>query len=208
MSAAVPGLTRDMLAFTEATIPAISASLDFFNIMTYDLMTRRDTVTKHHTGNKSSSESIDAYLERGVPPEKMNLGFAFYLRWFKTDPNGVCDQKPLGAKTLLMEDPDTGDDLGQAGAFSWHEPVPETLEGSYDRAMTKGWFDREEGGQCYWDAKENIWWTWDSPEAISEKFPAIMEKKELGGAFAWQLGGDADSFVHLKALTAEMKKLE
>lgn len=34
ISAAVPGLARDMLAFTRSTIPAISASLDFYNVMT------------------------------------------------------------------------------------------------------------------------------------------------------------------------------
>lgn len=32
-----------------------------------------------------------------------------------------------------------------------------------------------------------------------------MEKKDLGGAFAWGLGEDADDFTHLKALTSEMK---
>ena len=79
MSTAVPGLIRDMMAFTKATIPAINASLDFFNVMTYDLMNGRDSVTKHHTGIKSSLVSIEAYEERGVPLSKMNLGFAFYF---------------------------------------------------------------------------------------------------------------------------------
>ena len=42
MSAAVPGNQRDMLAFTGDTLPKISSSLDFLNIMTYDLLNRRD----------------------------------------------------------------------------------------------------------------------------------------------------------------------
>ena len=70
MSAAVPGLRRDMLAFTNDTVPNISASLDFFNIMTYDLMNRRDNVTKHHTGINLSLYAIDAYLENGVAAEE------------------------------------------------------------------------------------------------------------------------------------------
>ena len=41
---------------------------------------------------------------------------------------------------------------------------------------------------------------------IAKKFPAIMEKKKIGGAFAWGLGEDGDHFTHFKALTAEMKK--
>ena len=62
-----------MLAFTHDTIPKIIESVDFLNIMTYDLMNRRDNVTKHHTGVQNSLEAINAYLERGVPAEKANL---------------------------------------------------------------------------------------------------------------------------------------
>ena len=35
-----------------------------------------------------------------------------------------------------------------------------------------------------------------------------MEKKKLGGTFAWGLGEDANAFVHFKALTAQMKFFE
>ena len=122
-----------MLAFTKDTIPAISRSLDFFNIMTYDLMNRRDDVTKHHTGIELSLDSINAYEELGVSCEKMNLGFAFYIKWYKTDPAGGCDKNVIGCKTALMEDPMTGADLGKAGAFAWHDPVPEEVSASYKR---------------------------------------------------------------------------
>lgn len=206
ISAAVPGLPRDMLAFTKTTVPAISASLDFFNVMTYDLMNRRDNITKHHTGIELSLNAINAYEERGIPSEKMNLGFAFYIKWYKTDPQGGCDQNPVGCKTTLMEDPSTGADLGQAGAFSWHDFVPGEVSASYERAMSHGKYDGEHGGHYYWDSEENLWWSWDTPDVIAKKFPAIMKKRNLGGTFAWGLGEDADGFAHLKALTAEMNK--
>ncbi|KAI9654458.1 MAG: hypothetical protein M1831_005424 [Alyxoria varia] len=206
ISAAVPGLRRDMLAFTKDTIPNISRSLDFFNVMTYDLMNRRDNITKHHTGIDLSLDSVNAYEERGVPCEKMNLGFAFYIRWFKTDPAGGCDKNSVGCKTALMEDPATGADLGRAGAFAWHDPVPEDLSVSYARAMANGKFDPSQGGHYYWDPDENIWWTWDTADMIMRKFPAIMEKKRLGGSFAWGLGEDGDKFVHFRALTAAMRE--
>lgn len=169
-------------------------------------MNRRDSVTKHHTGIQASLESIDAYEQRGIPPEKMNLGFAFYLKWFKTDPNGGCEKNPVGCQTALMEDPETGADLGKAGAFSWHDPVPKEVSASYERAMAHGKYDKKFGGHYYWDPEENIWWSWDTPEVIAKKFPAIMEKRNLGGAFAWGLGEDADDFVHLKALNKEMTR--
>jgi GH18 family chitinase len=215
ISAAVPGLPRDMLAFTRDTIPQINASLDFFNIMTYDLMNRRDKITKHHTGVELSLSAINAYLENGLPPEKANLGFAFYTKWYKTDPEGGCEKNPIGCKTVLMEDATTGEDLNQAGAFSWHDSVPAELGASFRIALENAKYDNEQGGNYFWDAEENLWWSWDTPEAIMKKFPLIVEQMGLGGVFAWGLGEDAPNWTHLKALTsavqnasAEGKKLK
>ncbi|KAI9701651.1 MAG: hypothetical protein M1820_006422 [Bogoriella megaspora] len=204
MSAAVPGLRRDMIAFTSQTMPQIMESLDFLNAMTYDLMNRRDNVTKHHTGIRASIDSVDAYVDMGVPPAKINLGFAFYVKWFQTDPGVDCSEHPVGCKTALMEDPKTGKDLGKAGAFSWHDRVPEELEESFVRALKYGRFDSEGGGHFYWDQGENRFWTWDTPELIAKKVPQIIEKKRLGGTFAWSLGEDAEEFKHFKALTAAL----
>lgn len=206
ISAAVPGLRRDMLAFTKNTIPKIDASLNFFNIMTYDLMNRRDNVTKHHTGIELSLDAVSAYIENGVQPEKANLGFAFYVKWYRTDPHGGCATDPVGCRTVLMEDPETGGDLGQAGAFSWHDEVPSELEVSFKKALEKRNYDKKHGGNYYWDSDENIWWSWDTPEVIAKKFPRIVERKGLGGVFSWGLGEDAPEFKHLKALTAEVEK--
>ena len=194
-----------MLAFTKETVPKINACLDFFNIMTYDLMNRRDNITKHHTGLQLSLSAVNAYVENGVPPEKANLGFAFYTKWYKTDPHGGCDKEPVGCKTVLMEDPTTGADLGQAGAFSWHDQVPVELEKLFKKALGNSKYDIEHGGNYFWDADENIWWSWDTPEAIDKKFPSIVKQIGLGGVFAWGLGEDAPNWTHLKALTAGVK---
>lgn len=205
MSAAVPGLRRDMIAFTKDTIPLIMESLNFLNIMTYDLMNRRDNVTKHHTGIGASLDAIDAYLDMGVPSAKANLGFAFYVKWFKTAPDSGCKETPIGCKTVQMEDPDSGADLGQAGAFSWHDGVPEDLRQSFAKALKDGYYDSIGGGHFYWDFDENRFWTWDTPEVIAKKVPAVVERRALGGAFAWGLGEDANDFRHLKALNEVLK---
>ena len=167
ISAAVPGLPRDMMAFTNETVPLINKYIDFFNIMTYDLLNRRDNVTKHHTGVKLSLEAIDTYISRGVPPSKANLGFAFYTKWVNTAPNGGCDIEPVGCKTELLENPETGADMGKAGGFSWHDKVPEDVETSFRKALAKGTYDAKGGGYYYWDKDENRWWTFDTPEAVS-----------------------------------------
>lgn len=135
----------------------------------------------------------------------MNLGFAFYLKWFYTssvpEEKEACRKNPVGCKTPLMEDPETGGDLGRGGGFSWHDGVPGDVKESFDRAMEKGTYDAVGGGHYYWDEGENRWWTWDTPEAIVRKFPEIVEKRGVGGVFAWGLGEDAEEWVHLKALT-------
>ncbi|KAE9985058.1 hypothetical protein BLS_000085 [Venturia inaequalis] len=120
LSAAVPGLARDMIAYTTATGPAIFKYLDFVNLMSYDLMNRRDTVMKHHTSIADSITAVDLYTSIGLAPSKINLGIAFYAKWFAAAPNGTCDAaSPLGCKTALLEDPVTGDDLGLAGAVTF-----------------------------------------------------------------------------------------
>ena len=101
-----------------------------------------------------------------------------------------------------MEDPSSGADLGRAGAFAWSDEVPLELATSYTRAMAHGEYDTEGGGNYSWDSEEDFFWSWDTPDAISQKFPAIVEKLGLGGVFAWGLGEDSRDWSHLKALTA------
>ncbi|KAF1837857.1 42 kDa endochitinase-like protein [Decorospora gaudefroyi] len=208
ISAAVPGLLRDMLAFTPSTVPRIMESVDYLNVMTYDLMNRRDTVTKHHTGLQLSLEGIDAYLDAGVATEKVNLGLAFYVKWYKTAVNSTCITQPIGCATEFMEDPATGADLGKAGAFSWHDDVPEELAASFGRAMEDGVYDEVGGGHYYWDAEERLFWSWDTPEAISKKVGSVVRDKGLGGVFAWGLGEDAPEFAHLRASNEAVEMLE
>ncbi|KAL9107496.1 MAG: hypothetical protein Q9227_007598 [Pyrenula ochraceoflavens] len=209
ISAAVPGLPRDMLAFTPSTLPSISMSVDFLNIMTYDLMNRRDNMTKHHTGLQASLEAIDAYLEMGLQPSKANLGFALYAKWFAVDSKVaeecIRKQLPTNCPTVLMEDPETGVDLGKAGAFSWHDKVPEELAESFARAQNNGEYDEVGGGYYYLDHRQGLWWSWDTPSALVRKFPLVVEAKNLGGAFAWGLGEDANQWRHLKAMNEEFR---
>ncbi|KAG0648548.1 Chitinase-1 [Hyphodiscus hymeniophilus] len=208
MSAAVPGLRRDMLAFTNTTIPLIDSSLDFFNVMTYDLMNRRDNVTKHHTGLTLSSDATDAYLSNGIPAEKANLGFAFYVKWFRTAPNSGCDVHPIGCKTALLEDPLTGGDLGRAGQFAWCDAIPDELQESFGKAMKWGRYDAGGGGTFFWDREEGLFWSWEAEFGIGKKMEEILEQRGLGGVFAWGLGEDGNEWRHLRALNMAYEEYE
>lgn len=205
ISAAVPGLQRDMLAFTRETVPRIMRHVDYLNVMTYDLMNRRDTVTKHHTSIKLSLEAVDAYVSAGAAPQKLNLGFAFYTKYFKTVHDDCALASPVGCPTLQLEDPVTGEDLGRSGGFSWHDPIPDEVAESFAKAVNFGVYDEGQGGYYYWDEAEDLWWTFDTPDAIKRKFPAILGQRRLGGVFAWGLGEDAPLFRHFATLSDELE---
>lgn len=186
-------------------------------------MNRRDNVTKHHTGLQDSIAGLDAYIQAGAAPQNLNLGFAFYTKWVKTE-HAAClvshhsrlsfqapltHQKgsPIGCPTLLLEDPETGADLGRTGGFAWHDPVPEDLEASFARARSLGRYDESGGGgYYYWDGEEDLWWTFDTPDAIARKFPAVVEEMKVGGVFAWGLGEDAPEFEHLAAVLRGLER--
>ncbi|KAK1917829.1 hypothetical protein P3342_000546 [Pyrenophora teres f. teres] len=120
LSIAVPGKIDEMIAYTSATGPQIWPSVDYINVMSYDLMNRRNSVTQHHSSVAESEQTIKNYLAIGAPPQKINLGFAYYAKYFTTQ--GDCSAHPLGCPIALAEDPITGKDLLTSGAYTF-EPA-------------------------------------------------------------------------------------
>ncbi|KAI1378568.1 glycoside hydrolase family 18 protein [Hypoxylon crocopeplum] len=194
LSIAVPGLERDMIAFTAEQVPKISAAVDVVNVMTYDLMNRRDTTTTHHTSVKGSLATVDKYISLGMEASKMNLGFAFYAKFFKTQ--GQCAQ-PIGCATVLLEDANGGD-TGQSGAVTFLESPA---------VLASGQADADEGGMWYWDASTSYFWTWDTPDFVAQKFDQIVKARGLGGVMAWSLGEDSSSWTYIQALQDGMATL-
>lgn len=214
LTAAVPGKPEDMLAFTADTIPEIMSSVDFLNVMTYDMMNRRDTVVKHHTGVADSLAAVDAYIAAGCNPLQINVGLAYYVKYYRTEHENCVQQvhktgSAVGCRTLLMEDPETGADLGRAGAFSWHDNVPDEVASSFARALSHAHYTKTgSGGFGYWDDQEDLWWSFDTPETIIQhKFSEVLQKRRLGGVFAWGLGEDGPRFAQFTATTRAWKKI-
>ncbi|KKF92177.1 Lectin-B [Ceratocystis platani] len=117
LSIAVPGLERDMMAYTPEKVAAINAVVDYVNVMTYDLINRRDTVSGHHSGVKNSLAAIDAYIERGFPASKLNLGIGFYAKYFTLQDPKSCTQA-IGCPLVLAER-DDGTDAGTSGVLTF-----------------------------------------------------------------------------------------
>lgn len=137
LSIAVPGLERDMIAYTAEKVPAINAAVDFVNVMSYDLMNRRDTTTKHHTDVNGSLAAVEAYIERGMTPSKLTLGFAFYAKYFALASNSTCTG-PIGCAIAQAETTD-GSDAGTSGAMTFEaSSFPVTVDTSNLTASTDG----------------------------------------------------------------------
>jgi chitinase len=109
--------------------------------MSYDLMNRRDNATKHHTSIAGSLAAVNNYISRGMAASKMNLGFAFYAKWFTTAPRSVCSQ-PIGCPTALLENASTGADTGMSGVLTFEAnnflAVPSSLTTSSDGTCGSG----------------------------------------------------------------------
>lgn len=206
LTIATPGKEVDLMAFTESTMPRIIRAVDFINVMTYDLMNRRDTTVKHHSGVAASRASVQRYIDRGAPANQLNVGLGYYVKWFLTK-DGCNPDRPVGCPTQLLEDPETGADLGKTGGFSWHDETPAEVVDSFARARTQGIYD-DDGSYGYWDGEELRWWSFDTPRVIGTKMEQLVGSLKLGGVFAWGLGEDAPEFAHLKATIEGLDKLK
>lgn len=227
--------------------------------MAYDLMNRRDNVTAHHTSVAGATEVVENYLAIGAPPSKMNLGFAFYAKYFQTKPSD-SSKSGLGIPIVLAEDPVTGKDTLTSGAWTFEpahmNPVNSSsltisqdgtcgpdkgtkcassccsqygncgttkehcngacqhafgtgctdpdIAGSWQSAAAGGIADEKAGGQYFLDTSNNLFWTWDTTEFISQKFDKIVRKYKLGGAMAWSLGEDSANWSHIKKISEEL----
>lgn len=169
--------------------------------MTYDLMNRRDNVTNHHTGIEGSLKSIDLYIERGMTPSKMILGFAFYAKWFTTKDGADCPE-PLDCPTAELEAPD-GTDTGLSGAVTFEEASYTNADFVF--ALENSQTDEKRGGEWFWDSAKFVFWTWDNPELIARKFDEIVKPKGLGGVMAWSLAQDSHDWSHFKAMAEGVK---
>lgn len=135
-----------MIAYTSETGPEIWPSVDYINVMSYDLMNRRDNVTQHHTSVAGSEETIKNYLDIGAPASKINLGFAYYAKYFATA--GDCSASPLNCPIEPAEDPVTGKDLLTSGAWTFERQHMAPVDASSLTVSTDGTCGPDKGTKC------------------------------------------------------------
>ncbi|KAF4447067.1 chitinase [Fusarium austroafricanum] len=151
LSIAVPGLERDMIAYTPSQSRLINEAVDYVNVMTYDLMNRRDHYTTHHVSVAGTARAIDKYLSLGFPADKLVMGLPFYAKYFTTKKGYTCSQA-IGCPTELLENPTDGSDTGKSGSMTFEKAnfavAPKNLTTTTDATCGANVFFKCAVGDC------------------------------------------------------------
>ncbi|GAA1557869.1 hypothetical protein GCM10009789_09130 [Kribbella sancticallisti] len=139
------------------------------------------------TAEFSSQVTIDAYLTRGAPRNKLVMGVPFYSRGW----TGVTNQN-----NGLFQ-PATG-------------PAPATYEAGYEdyRLLKPKLADftvhRDNKAGFAWLFDGTTFWTWDDPTEMKRKAKYISDRR-LGGAMIWSLDGDTEKGELISALHRNLR---
>ncbi|RYP32887.1 hypothetical protein DL767_004977 [Monosporascus sp. MG133] len=107
LSIAVPGKPEDIAVYKQYST-RIWKTVDFVNVMAYDLMNRRNNGTGHHASLAGANDSITDYVGKlGLDPRKINLGFPFYAKFFELEKEDCSG--PLGCKLVAAENANGSD---------------------------------------------------------------------------------------------------
>ncbi|UXY16844.1 glycoside hydrolase family 18 protein [Chitiniphilus purpureus] len=171
--------------FQANDIPRVAKAVDFLKVMAYDMYGGWSPNTGHHAnlypnpadpaagGGRSVSQAMQAYLNLGVPPEKLLMGVAFYGRAWRgvTPTNNGLYQKFTSAAF-----PD---------GVTWVD-------------LKRDFIDKN-GYVRYWDdvAKApylfngDTFITYEDAEGLRYKAD-FMKEKQLGGIMIWEHAHDMD----------------
>lgn len=199
-------------------IKALFDTVDFANVMTYDMHGAWDENSGHQAGlytnpadpSKDAGLSVDdavTYLKtNGAPADKIVIGAAFYTRgWQKVSagPDAslpglfgetqVCtkdaDQSP--SRGASNEAPLKEGEGGRAGGV-WSYRSLDKLKAAYP-GLIEYWDDTAKAPYLY-NADTGAFFTYDNIRSVQEK-AAYVKANGLGGMISWMASQDAETTV-------------
>lgn len=159
--------------------------LDFVNLMTYDFHGPWTDHTGHHANlhppsgideESSANQSVDIFLDAGVPAQKLVLGVPFYGRgWADVDFSGENVYLAYGTPH---------------GSYSF-----DSLNNHYiDRnGFTRHWDDIT-ASPFLWNADSSIFISYEDEESLRYKSEFVRER-ELGGIMYWEHSHNHDEIL-------------
>ncbi|WP_421897863.1 glycosyl hydrolase family 18 protein [Marinoscillum sp.] len=196
--------SADPVKLADFNWPALSSTMDYFNMMTYDFNGGFSNIAGHNApiysydGAESPTfnwqSTYDALMSYGVSSTKLNFGVPFYGRGVVTD--GAAD---LNAPTLKRQEtvqPD-GPISTSADFTNWPKDVYDGTPNHYyikQQALGAG-----SGWTRHWDdqakvpylVKDNYFLSYDDEESIGLKADYIVDRN-LAGAIVWTVYGDLE----------------
>ena len=189
----------------------VMKSANYINMMTYDLTGGGAPVTGHHTNLKglsleqvgdtaqvmlerlgynyqrrSADDIIQYCIEKGVSPQQIVIGGAFYGKYWK------------------------GVDPMNNGLFQKHKG----FAGTHSYARLKLLQEKDPNYQRYWDDQaeapyiyhqpDSLFITYEDPESLQLKTRYAIDS-DLGGIMFWQLSQDTQEYELLNAIYSEAR---
>jgi chitinase len=176
-------------------LPQIHPYLDWINLMTYDFTTAKSCTTDfvgplkaydpeiatHATHNVDFA--VQAYLEAGVPADKIVAGVRFIATgWTGVPPanNGLYQQN-CGPAYGTWDNPNEP----ATGSFGFGD-----IEDNYLPTYTRSW---EKAAEVPWlySPDTGIMISYEDPQSVTAKANYVMAN-QLGGIMIWELAADDD----------------
>jgi GH18 family chitinase len=183
-------------SFRWLELDKVHQPLDWINLMTYDFAGPWDGRTGVNAPYRETGmgvqASVSAYMNFGVPADKIVLGLATYGRSFANVDKGATDVPSKGSGPGLR--------CTQAEGMAAYFEVMELIKsGKYEG----GWDEKSSTPYAY-DPAAKVWITYDDEKSITKKVEFIKEKN-LGGAMFWSL--DTDDYEKGYPLVSIAKKV-
>lgn len=193
-------------------------TVDFANVMTYDMHGAWDERSGHQTGlytnpedpTKDSGLSVDdavTYLiANGAPAQKIVIGAAFYTRGWQKVSEGTIPELPglFGEAEVCTKDADQSPSRGanneaplkegEGGRMGgvWSYRSIDKLKSAYP-GLTEYWDDTAKAPYLY-SKNSGAFFTYDNQRSIKEK-AAYVKANNLGGIISWMASQDAETTV-------------
>ena len=167
-------------------VAKISKSLDFINLMTYDLYGSWERELGHHTNTNLGAQphnvhqTVKAWLDAGASADKLVLGLGSYGRSFKL--KSKCDFK-VGATSIGKGK--AGKYTREGGFLAYYEICTMRFD---NHVCTK-----ESSVHAPYGNAGDQWVGYDDQESIAYKINNVMKRYNLKGYMFWAL--DLDDFT-------------
>ncbi|MDD1792350.1 glycosyl hydrolase family 18 protein [Enterovibrio sp. ZSDZ42] len=174
----------------------LSNSMDYFNMMTYDLNGGWSNLTGHNSPlypypeeefDGLTLDDLRVWMQaRGIPSNKINFGAAFYGRGVQTKEATAYLGAPTDKRTVN---------------FSVDGPTSSSVDldnwKAFEGQPNYNYIIKQNGWEHFWDANAEVpyavkgkyFLSYDDEEAIRKKAEYVVNH-DLGGIIVWQVHGD------------------